>query len=33
LEPDTRDARDEYAEHSLDELIERSAAIWGSHSA
>ena len=29
---DTRSARDTYAEHSLDELIERSAAIWGSQS-
>ena len=32
LDPDTRSARDTYAEHSLDELIEGSAAIWGSHS-
>ena len=29
---DTRSGGDTYAEHSLDELIERSAAIWGSQS-
>ena len=31
-DPDTHSARHKHAEHSLDNLIERSAAIWGSPS-